>query len=199
MPITDRSAPQCFKKFRDHLGPLLAATLGATHQVIFEASDNPLRKTLSLGPTGARAGVRLDGERGAFFLSLQQDLETVKEGKTFCLKTRGYRYAVSANEDELGEALMRWEYVQAPPGKQWCRHHFQIGKLSQKALTIPLNDNALDLNRLHTPTGLVLIEYVLRFVLTDMGVKAASDNWEKVLADSETEFFTKFSSRTSGA
>jgi hypothetical protein len=46
------------------------------------------------------------------------------------------------------------------------------------------------LNRLHTPTGFVLIEYVLRFLLTDLGVKAASEDWE-VLAASESRFFTE--------
>jgi hypothetical protein len=43
----------------------------------------------------------------------------------------------------------------------------------------------------------VLIEYVLRFLLTDMVVKAASDDWEEVLEESEGRFFREFSGRTS--
>ena len=62
---------------------------------------------------------------------------------------------------------------------------------------MPFNSEVLDLNRLHTPTGFVLIEYVLRFLLTEMGVKATSDDWESILERSESKFFKEFSGRTS--
>jgi len=50
---------------------------------------------------------------------------------------------------------------------------------------------------MHTPTGWVLIEDVLRFLLTDMEVEPASPEWEDVIAESRETFFEKFSRRTS--
>lgn len=200
MPITGRQPTECFNTFRDHLGPLLAATLGSRHAVVLR-NDGDHRRQLTLGPPNALAGVKLDSSRGSFHFSMKQSLEVVPEregSKLWRLKTREYRYAIYATDDELAEALLRWEYIAEPPaGKTWCKHHFQIGRLDRKAVTLPFNSGALDLNRLHTPTGFVLVEYVLRFLLTDMGVKPASVDWETVLEDSQEKFFKEFSGRTS--
>lgn len=201
MPITGRQPKECFRTFRDHLGPLIAATLGPQHHVHCQNDRNDdTRSTLSLGPTNAN-GVRLrSSTRGDFVFSLQQSLKAVKtsDAKLWQLKTAEYRYAIYETDDDLAEASLRWEYIARPPlGRRWCKHHFQIGRRDQKAVELPFNGGVLDLNRVHNPTGFVLIEYVLRFVLTDMGVQAASDDWEEVLEESEGRFFREFSGRTS--
>lgn len=197
MPITGRKPGECFKTFRDHLGPVLAATLGSQHQVFCRNDGN--RSSLSLGSPSA-IGVRLTSSRGSFIFSLRQNLEVIRteEGKRWQLKTREYRYAIYDSDDVLAEARMRWDYVsQVPAGKRWCKHHFQMGRIAGKAVSAPFNDGELDLNRLHTPTGFVLIEYVLRFLLTDLGVAPASPSWESVLDSSQEKFFKQFSGRTS--
>lgn len=197
MPITGRKPGECFKTFRDHLGPVLAATLGSQHQVFCRNDGN--RSSLSLGPPSA-IGVRLTSSRGSFIFSLRQNLEVIRteDGKRWQLKTREYRYAIYDSDDVLAEARMRWDYVsQVPAGKRWCKHHFQMGRIAGKAVSAPFNDGELDLNRLHTPTGFVLIEYVLRFLLTDLGVAPASPSWESVLDSSQEKFFKQFSGRTS--
>ena len=197
MPITGRKPGDCFGTFRDHLGPVLAATLGSQHPVICRNDGN--RSSLSLGPPST-VGIRLASTRGSFIFSLRQNLEVVRteDGKRWQLKTREYRYAIYDSDDELAEARMRWDYVsQVPLGKRWCKHHFQMGRVAGKAVSVPFNGGQLDLNRLHTPTGFVLIEYVLRFLLTDMGVAPASPAWESVLDSSQEKFFKQFSGRTS--
>jgi len=198
VPITGRKPGECFRTFRDHLGPVVAAALGDQHQVICRNDGN--KSSLTLGPPNSAAGVKLTGSRGSFWFSLRQNLEVLRtdDKKRWQLKTREYRYAISESNDEMTEALMRWDYVcNVPPGKQWCKHHFQVGRVAGKAVTVPFNSEVLDLNRLHTPTGFVLIEYVLRFLLTEMGVKATSDDWESILERSESKFFKEFSGRTS--
>lgn len=198
MPITGRQPADCFKTFRDHLGPVLAATLGPEHPVI--CRNDGYRSSLSLGPPSSVTGVRLNSSRGSFFFSMRQNLEVVQtaDKKSWQLKTREYRYAIYESDAPLAEAVMRWDYVsRVPPGKLWCKHHFQLGRVASKAVSVPFNSSSLDLNRLHTPTGFVLIEYVLRFLLTDMGVTPAHPDWEAVLDGSISKFFTDFSGRTS--
>jgi|SRR6478735_2979048 len=178
----------------------MVATLGEAHPVLFRY-DGPKTATLSLGPPESRAGVKLQGTGGPFFFSLRQLLAVIPaDDGRHQLRTSEYKYTIRASDGDLAEPLLRWEYVsEVPAGKTWCRHHFQIGRLEQKAVELPFNGGTLDLNRLHTPTGYVLIEYVLRFLLTDMGVTPASDDWERVLTDSEDAFFRRFSERTSQA
>lgn len=197
MPIIARQPTECFNKFRDHLGPLLAATLGSKHAVVLR-NDGDHRRDLILGPPHALAGIPLDSSRGPFHFSMRQRLEVVPEGKLWRLTTREYRYAITDSKLGMTEALLRWEYIAEPPaGKKWCKHHFQIGRRDQKSVRLPFSNDPLDLNREHTPTGFVLIEYVLRFLLTDIGVEPARPDWEDVLTESEETFFTKFSGRTS--
>lgn len=197
MPIRKRTPAECFHTFRDHLGPLLAQTLGREHHLLCKKDGN--KGYLSLGASDA-VGAKLRGGRGTFYFSLTQNLEAVElpDAKLWELRTIEYRYAIYTANDDVTEALLRWEYVaDPPPGKRWCRHHFQIGRLDRKSVELPFNSGVLDLNRVHTPTGWVLIEDVLRFLLTDMEVEPASPEWEDVIAESREMFFEKFSRRTS--
>jgi hypothetical protein len=142
----------------------------------------------------------ISSSRGAFFFALRQNLEVVegRDRKLWQLKTVGYKYAIYESDDDLAEPVLRWEYAsKVPEGKKWCRHHFQVGRIESRAIAVPFGGGILDLNRLHTPTGFVLIEHVLRFLLTEMGVEPANDDWEDVLEQSQEKFFKDFSGRTS--
>jgi hypothetical protein len=116
VPITGRKPGECFRTFRDHLGPVVAAALGDQHQVICRNDGN--KSSLTLGPPNSAAGVKLTGSRGSFWFSLRQNLEVLRtdDKKRWQLKTREYRYAISESNDEMTEALMRWDYVcNVPP------------------------------------------------------------------------------------
>jgi len=195
LAIIGRTPNACFEQFRAHVSTLISATLG--QQYVHFGWEDDTKGTISLGPANSHAGVRLESGRGEFYLALKQNLEAVKVEQSYQLKTRGYRYAISQSGELFTEASIRWEYTHKPPAGRQCRHHFQLGRIEQKAPSMDFNGVALDLNRLHTPTGFVLIEYVLRFIFTDMDVTPISFDWENRLSESEDKFFTEFSGRTS--
>jgi hypothetical protein len=173
--------------------------------VNFAQGQDPNQRDFQLGYWGSDY-VKIDGGRvPTLYVSAAQDLITFPCEAGFQLKTRRYWYKIFDVQPDLdNEPLFRWEYVarsDVPEGAQWCRHHFQIGKVSndgkpRRAVELALGGVPLDLNRLHMPTGFVLIEYVLRFLITEFGVPTAKD-WEKALGESEEKFFRKFSSKTS--
>ncbi|HKO90031.1 MAG TPA: hypothetical protein VJU61_02700 [Polyangiaceae bacterium] len=202
MPITGRTPAECFNVFRDHLGPVLAATLGPEYPVLWRSDGKDSKKSsLALVPANSAAGVKLTSDSyRALFFSMRQNLEVVeaRDRKLWQLKTLGYKYAIYESDGDLAEPVLRWEYAShVPQGKKWCRHHFQVGRIESRAIAVPFGDASLDLNRLHTPTGFVLIEYVLRFLLTELGVRPSTDDWEDVLEQSQEKFFKDFSGRTS--
>lgn len=206
MPIEGRTAEDCFEQYRGHIGPLIAATLTKKHIVnLPRLQHKPNARPMYLGHDKLKAVALESSTHGRIHLQLSQDLEAVPsdDGK-FQLKTRQYWYKVLCGDPKFtDEPLFRWEYVKNPdPGDRWCRHHFQVGKVmggrdgeQPKAISVPLGDGQADLNRLHVPTGYVLIEYVIRFLITDFGIDppCGLDQWEQELERSEATFFERFS------
>lgn len=184
--------------------------LGGEHHVTISQGADPLQRDMQLGPRGvdyvslATRGEPGEGD-GVVYFSLAQDLSVFKiEDGRYQLKTRQYWYKVFDVQPNLDdEPLFRWEYQsEVPIGKQWCRHHFQIGKISddgrpRRAITLKLGNAVIDLNRVHTPTGFMLMEYVFRFLFTELRVVSSAVDWEGQLAASEGAFFSKFSAKTS--
>lgn len=206
MPICGRRPKECFDTFEKHIGPLIQGVLGRNTYVLFERIKGDEAKR-SMKVKGARGAdwVRLDSpSHGEVYLYLAQDLVAQQrpDGKAFELKTRQYWYWIY--EQEPGpedEALFRWE--NAPlAGKKHCKYHCHVGKTfkggKQEAITLDRNGVKANLTRLHIPTGYVLIEYVLRFLIVDLGIKPAcgEDRWEEVLSDSEDRFFKEFSPKS---
>lgn len=67
----------------------------------------------------------------------------------------------------------------------------------RRALEVPLNGATVDLNRVHVPTGFVLMEFVFRFLFTELDVVPATATSETRLVESEARFFRDFSGKTS--
>jgi hypothetical protein len=127
--------------------------------------------------------VPLETNRGTLYLTVNQDLEAFREGiKQFRLRTRRYAYKLLSSEAPTAEAILRWEYVAETGDEDHCRYH-----LHAKAV-IPSGDEGLRLDRLHVPTGWVLIEHVLRFLFIDLGVRPRTDDWPRLLRESEARF-----------
>lgn len=204
MPITGRTPKECFDTFRDHLAKLLSDVLGAGQSyVAMTQGADPLQRDLQLGPRGVDYVALPSGHVGTAYVYLAQDLRVFKCDAGFQLKTHQYWYKLFDVQPDLElEPLFRWEYVsEVPAGKEWCRHHFQIGRVPagdrREALCLPLGTGELDLNRVHVPTGFVLIEYVLRFLITELKIQPATSEWQSVLKESENRFFREFSAKTS--
>lgn len=206
MPIEGRTAGACFEQYRGHIGPLIATTLTDKHIVnLPRLRGRPNARPMYLGHDQIKAVALESSTHGRIHLQLSQELEAVEnEDGKFLLKTLRYWYKVLWGAPKYtDEPLFRWEFVKIPePGERWCRSHFQVGKVAggddgkqPKAISVPLGDGQADLNRLHVPTGYVLLEYVIRFLITDLGIAppCGADKWEAALERSEATFFEKFS------
>jgi hypothetical protein len=133
-----------------------------------------------------------DGSRlfGRLFLSLAQLVEAQKDGKQYRLRTLSYWYRLQATDGAKDQALLRWEYERLDPRLAGHpRNHLQA------ANKIALPKQALDLNKIHTPTGWVTIEELIRFLVVELGVKPVDDKWPEVVAASEKRFRDDFARR----
>jgi hypothetical protein len=183
---------------------LVSTLFGAQHHVTVSQGSDPNQRDMQLGARG-QDYVQLETKGlGVVYFSLAQDLIVFPIDGGYQLKTRQYWYKVFDVQPDLDdEPLFRWEYQsEVPLGKQWCRHHFQIGKISddgapRRAITLKLGEATIDLNRVHTPTGFMLMEYVFRFLFTELNVVTPAEGWETVLKESESKFFAQFSAKTS--
>lgn len=106
------------------------------------------------------------------------------------LRTIHYSYRIE--EDEQGgarEPLMRWEYKIADPAIAGPpRHHAHLAHRNARK-------GDLDYDKLHIPAW-VTIEEVVRFVIHELGHSSpCGDSWPLVLAESESHFYEKLSSK----
>lgn len=121
-----------------------------------------------------------------------QALTTVRDGRgePWRLRTKEYWYRIQTTPELTAKAVMRWEYVSDAPRNGWCRHHVQF------PAAIPMPVGTWDFDKLHLPSGWVSFEEVLRFLIVDLDVKpTCGKRWPKVLADSETAFFERFTGK----
>ena len=108
------------------------------------------------------------------------------------LSTLAYWYRLQATAESDAQALIRWEYDRAlRTGAKPCRHHVQ----HQSTISIA-GVAALDMNRLHVPTGWVTLEEVLRFLIYDLGMRPpCGGTWHSVIENSERVFRESFSTQ----
>ena len=85
--------------------------------------------------------------------------------------------------------MLRWEYSADTADGRECRHHFHANA------AIALGAGELGLQRLHLPTGWVLIEHVLQFLFHDLDVKPKTEEWPRLLRESVTKFYEEFSGK----
>ena len=125
-----------------------------------------------------------------------QQLRAVATGETsrnkrFRLETTRYWYRLQKESGIDKQALIRWEYDQTlREGARQARHHVQL------AATIPVPHHALDLNKLHVPTGWVTIEDVLRFLVHDLGMAPkCGAAWPADARRIEAKFYKEFTAK----
>lgn len=161
---------------------LLRLTLDIPPHVRFNARSLEDRSlaTLTLrrgGGDGPATTVKVaDGP--ATYLAIRQTLYAAHgNSDTHRLRTIGYRYALTPDEDPRSDAFVRWEFDRDV-------HHIQVGA------TV----GGYDLNRLHLPTGWVPLERVLRFLVDELGVTPRCDRqtFDTALRKSERQFFDEF-------
>lgn len=172
------SPTEVFTLFRDHLNGLLHHTI----------TDVPLVQIIQ----GDRALLqfRRDGESVAvdvgegYHLFFSQTLQAKKQKKKeFRLRTLAYAYRIADGPRFQDDWFWRWEYVSRhQQDGLHPRNHCHL------PLALPCLGQDLLLHKLHIPTGWVTIEEVIRFLIHELGVTPASEEWDRHLRDSEKKF-----------
>jgi hypothetical protein len=200
--ITGRTPYQCFTKFRDHVADLVTEIVptDAILQPKVRAGDKRYCTLEFSNAQDMNAAPIETRVLGRVFLHLAQDVQAAEVDKTtYRLRTLKYRYALYATSPmQLSEPWIRWEYEtkdkRAHEGP--ARHHMQLGK-GTTAQRMQVGACELDLNRIHAPTGWVLIEEVFRFLIHDLGMEPpCGAKWPDVLHASETAFHEDFTTRS---
>ncbi len=175
MPLVERTPGVCFSRFVEHINQLAMATLPTHTPFVLLGVEQGVARCGFVQP------VTLHTSLGALEFELSQQLDTVPDDRGFRLRTLEYAYRLV--RPNAGDALFRWEFLREPKDSPaWCRHHFHVHA--------SVGDH--DIGGFHLPTGPVLIEYVIRFLLNDLGVKKPDADWEELLAASEAKFHAEF-------
>jgi hypothetical protein len=172
---------------------------GRTVPAAIDAFLNPLREAVScLGPAhfGLTPGARGDvGETHAWTLNegtpielgnglsfrASMQFETLDQGKSqmrnrFRVTTREYIYAVSLNGKEVIAA--HWHPASSSP---YTFPHWHIGSTALAA-------DGVYLERAHIPSPRVSFEYMIRFMIEQMGVTPRREDWSQRLKRTESAF-----------
>lgn len=189
MPITGKTAKECFNVFSSHISKLIANVLPSKCQVRIRKVNADRAVLEYLKADGSL--VPLKTKFGTIYFSAWQFLQTSKQtNRKYQLKTVQYSYRIQNTSNAQGcDAVLRWEY-EPKSNDQHCRHHFHA------STKVALAEDFLDLNKCHLPNGWIMIEEVLRFLIVELGVKPpCKDNWGEILANSEKDFYESFTSK----
>jgi hypothetical protein len=115
-----------------------------------------------------------------WYLYLGQHLRAIPEGRLYALRIVKYEYRIQRAPSLQEEATVRFEYASRDiePMARYSRHHVQFHRDSQSG------SPDFSLSKLHIPTGGVIIEDVIRFLIADLGVPPLTEQWEEELRSS---------------
>jgi hypothetical protein len=193
LPITGSTPKKCFEEFRAHLDRLLKSTVRKDCPVLVEATTGN-RAQLGFRQGKSPIAIPVRTRHGRLFFAVTQLVEAKRresEGD-YKLTTLTYWYRLQTTGDYNAQALIRWEYDRTlRTGPKPCRHHVQ-----QQTTIAVSHGEVLDMNKLHLPTGWVVLEEVIRFLIHDLGVRPPCGNdWHKAIEDSEKAFRESFSTQ----
>lgn len=196
MPITGRTADECFDRFREHVSDLVREIIpGRPH--LYLRREGALKATLSFWEHGPVAAP-IQSNRGRIYLYLGQTLAVIEQpdaddqAHRFRLSTIEYMYRLQRAGDYKAKAFLRWEREPKFVSDGYCRHHVQM----QAWLETTPDDKTTHLNKLHLPTGWILMEQVFRFLIADLGISPpCGDRWPAILTEGERRFFEDFTSK----
>lgn len=192
MAKSQRTPRECFQAVENHVARLVASTLTKQHPVFATWERGATRCLVGSRDQRGPVGIPVRTSRGRIYLFTWQIVEA--EGTA----PRKYRPVVCEYAYRLQEgpdlkddrALIRWEYA---PGNSvnssHPRHHVQLATTLESGAI-----GVLDLNRLHIPSGWTTLESIIRFLVTDLGVRPLGGIRDclRTLDESENRFFEEF-------
>jgi hypothetical protein len=174
MPIEGESLEAVSRKFCDKLNRLLAKTISEQRIVFIGVRQQGA--VISFRQAGIPTTAKLKSRLGEMALSvgLLCGAATIRRN-WLRLFISEYRYTLTPKGSN--DPLWRWEYTKKWPREtdRWCRHHVQGD------IPITIGRATISLNDLHLPTGYMTLEEIIRFCLTDLGVKPLSRDWHEIL------------------
>lgn len=189
MPIEARSPRECFDKFREHVAGVVAGVLSPTPPILVRRGPVQTLATMSFASDQVMS---LETRLGRLQFFLGQGIEAYERDGSrdrYTLRTRAYSYRLHWSD---GSEFLRWEYVREhrpeikDPPKPPRNHVHVHGHVAD------LDGERVELKKLHLPTGWTTFEDIVRFLITDLGVKPLDDNWPVVLMQSEKLFRDRF-------
>lgn len=120
------------------------------------------------------AALEWDGTTARLFV---QQVVVVEDGRC---KTESYVYRLQADAS-TNSWLIRWEYRREPPRADYPypRAHLHVnGRFP----------DGEQIGRQHIPAPRMPLELVIRYLITDRGVKPRSGDWEAVLEEATAGF-----------
>ncbi len=186
MGIRGRDVRVCAELFRDHMSGITSTIF--KHPILIR--NTKTQCSLTLGHHADEPVELLTREGDVLYVEMTQELIAEPKPPGVELKTSTYRYAIyneiASDPFQSVEPIFRWERHEVAAGNSHCRDHFHAGfEVTAAGQTFPLK-------RLHMPTGVVLIEHVIRFLINDLGVEPECQNWSDVLTKSEEKFHVDF-------
>jgi hypothetical protein len=162
------------KGLADHLNRALNRTVSDSRLSIVPLDDDGDAFQLTRVVDREDAPLELNGT--AARLSVQQ-LVVVEDGRC---RTESYVYRLQADESPKSW-LIRWEYARERqhPDYPYPTAHLHVNG------TFP---DGTPIDRQHIPAPQMPLELIIRYLISDRGVKSKSKNWEAILEDSAKDF-----------
>lgn len=180
--LSGRDPKEAFDTFRDHLAKLLNRTVtDARLSLIHVRNADRAQITFRQGRIPIAASVFAND----LFLYIGQFVRVTQQAdRSWKLRTIEYRYRVQGTSGLNDEDCFRWEYVaREVRDTPHCRHHLHL----QGDYTLGPR-RTVPLAVVHLPTGWVTIEEIIRFLITELGVRPKEPRWEDLLRASEEQF-----------
>lgn len=183
MPLPARASREAFRALQGHVNGILNKVLTRYHLEFFVRTAAQDQATLAFFDR-RRVAVAVSLPPSLWYLHLGLELKAVPEEKGYGLQILKYAYRIQRTPSLQDEAEVRFEYVSSilDPSARYPRHHVQFHRNYQDVR------EDFSPNKLHIPTGWVLIENVIRFLIADLGVPPLIETWDEELRKSEEQF-----------
>lgn len=190
--MSTRTPRECLRVAEDHFAQLVASTLSKRHPVIPLRLRGGNRSGISFRNQSGPIGVPVSIASGKLYLFMWQLVVAEPIGdRQYTAVLRDYAYRLQEGPDlKEDRALIRWEYSagNSTPSR-YSRHHVQISATLQSSAV-----GSLDLNRVYLPSGWTTLESVIRFLVSDLGMRPPCGKQVclRILDESEARLFEKF-------
>jgi len=186
--LIGRDPKEAFDLLRNHLAVLLNGTItDARLSLIHLRNEERAQISFRQGQISIAAPVFAND----LYLYIGQNLRVTRQlDRTWKLRTVEYRYRVQGTPGLEDDDCLRWEYVAREiRDTKHCRHHFHLeGEYTLGPRRV------IPLHEVHLPSGWVTIEEIIRFLITEVGVRPKDPRWETLLQESE-EVFKRWTGR----